>query len=77
MRYPNGFAGLLPERFQAVASGMEGEGQKVHGGECSGQIFLSIREVRQVIAVASQHVEAQVLASSNGLARSSTQRFYV
>jgi hypothetical protein len=26
-------ASLLPERFQAVTCGMEGEGQQVHGGE--------------------------------------------
>jgi hypothetical protein len=38
-------AGLLPEGFDAVACSMEGEGQQVHGGEGSGQIFLSVPEV--------------------------------
>ena len=42
-------AGLLPEGFQAVVSGTEGEGQWIHGREDLGQIFLPVSEVvRQV-----------------------------
>jgi hypothetical protein len=40
---------LLPEGFQAVVSGTEGEGQWIHGREDLGQIFLPVSEVvRQV-----------------------------
>jgi hypothetical protein len=42
---PNGLAGLLPKRLQAVARGVEGEGQQVHGREGPGQVFLSMAEV--------------------------------
>ena len=52
---PNGLAGLLPKRLQAVACGVEGEGQQVHGRERPGQVFLSMAEVvGQVIAVILQ-----------------------
>ena len=48
---PDGLAGLLPKRLQAVAGGVENEGQQVHGRERPGQVFLSMAEVvGQVIA---------------------------
>jgi hypothetical protein len=48
---PANLAGLLPERFQAVANGMECEGQKVR--EYPGQAFVLMpKVVRQVVACA-------------------------
>jgi hypothetical protein len=59
---PKRLACLLPECFQAVAGGVEGEGQQVHSSEYSGQVFLAVPEVvGQVIAIVFQHVEGFVL----------------
>ena len=58
---------MLPERLHAVASGMEGEGQQVHGRKHPGQIFLPMSEVvGQVIGIILQHVEAFIFDLPTG-----------
>jgi hypothetical protein len=59
---PDSLTSLLPERFQAVACGVEGESQKARGGEHSGQMYFPVSEVvGQVLAVVFQHLEAFIL----------------
>ncbi|MFP5250639.1 MAG: hypothetical protein ACLGP3_12520 [Acidobacteriota bacterium] len=58
----DGLAGLLPEGFQAVQDGVEGEGQQVERGKGGSQMLLAVSEVvGQVAAVLLQHIEAFVL----------------
>ncbi len=53
------FPGLGPLGFQAVAYGVEGEGEQVQGGEGFGQMLFSVAEVVfQTVAVVFERVEA-------------------
>jgi hypothetical protein len=57
-----GIAGLDPQFFEAVADGVEREGEKVHGGEQHGQVLFAVAEiVLKMIAVVFQYVEGLVL----------------
>ena len=55
-------AGFSPAVFDEIADGVEGEGQKVHGGEQHGEAVFAMAEVvLQTIAVVFQNVEPFIL----------------
>ena len=57
-----GLPRLCPEVFEAIADGMEGEGQEVHGGEQHGEVLLAVAEiVFELVALVLQRVERLVL----------------
>jgi hypothetical protein len=47
-----GLAGFDPQIFEAVADGIRGEGQHVHGGEQHDEVMLAVTEIMlEMIAV--------------------------
>ena len=57
-----GLAGIDPQIFEAVADGVDREGQEVHGCEQHGQVLFAVAEiVFEMIAVVFQDVEGLVL----------------
>ncbi len=57
-----GGPGVNPRLFEAVADGVYGKRQQVHGGEPHGEVLLAVAEVvLEVVAVGLEDVEALVL----------------
>ena len=62
-----GLAGFDPQVFEAVADGVHGESQEVHGGEQHGEVLLAVAEIMfEMIAVVLEDVEAFVVSRPEG-----------